>query len=320
MPENPEEFPEDYAKWNTPVHSQPGYEPSTEVQRWADVAMYSATPMADSDEPIEPRATVVNMTTNPLRTMAAACQLYRGDVVADPDEVPIAMASMWLKDMTKTTLRAGMEFIDLHFLIEGVSRALLDQARTQRTAVFVAESLRFSVKGNAAMEVMVPPSIAWLKDDDPTRVIWNRAVAQMSWAYNNLVNSGTPAEDARGLLPLDITTRFHYKTNLRNLYDHAGMRLCSQAQYEWKKLYAEIIKAIIEYGPESERWQQHAIANVLGPVCYHTGKCEFMAQTDRYCRIRYRVEEHHRKGEASDMWTDINPHELLLPDAAREAK
>ncbi len=290
-----------------------------EVIRWADEAMYSSTPLSLNGEIVEPTVKVVNMTQNPLRVMAAACQLYRGDVVDDPNEIPIAMAQQWLGDMTRTTLDAGLEFIDIHMLIQGVSRAFIDQMTRQRTAVFVVESLRFSVKQNAAHDIVMPPSIAALKEDDPARVVWRDDVARTAWVYNTLINNGIPAEDARGRLGLDIGTRAHYKTNLRNLIDHAGMRLCSQAQHEWKIVWAQIIKAIIEYGPDSERWQQRAIASIFRPVCYHTGKCEFMAATDRYCQIRQRVEAHHVRGERPDTWDDIDPHEPLLSYAARKA-
>lgn len=290
-----------------------------EVRRWADEAMYSTAPMAEPGELVKPKVTVVNMTQNPLRVMAAACQGYRGDFVSDPSEVPIAMAQQWLADMQKTTLNAGLEFIDIHLMYEGVSRAFMDQATRQRTAVFVCESLRFSVKEFVSTEVVMPPSIEALPEDAPARKIWMDTVSRIDWAYMNLVNSGIPAEDARGLIPLNIAVRFHHKTNLRNLVDHAGMRLCSQAQYEWKLVWTEIIKAITAYGPESERWQQRAIASIFKPVCYHTGKCEFMAATDRHCIIRDRVEAHHQNGDRPETWTDINPHEPLLSFAARKA-
>src|SRR5262249_33068232 len=53
---------------------------STEVRRWADEAMYSATPLVDREagELLKPRVTIISMTHNPLRVMAAAAQQYRG--------------------------------------------------------------------------------------------------------------------------------------------------------------------------------------------------------------------------------------------------
>jgi flavin-dependent thymidylate synthase len=268
------------------------------------------------DGDVTPRVTLISMTQDPLRVMAAATELYRGRVVHDPAEISREVAEHWLEDMTKTTLSAGLEFIDFHFLIENVTRAFTHQLVRQRTAVFVQESMRFAVKDNAAFEVAMPPSIASLADDDPKREVWQTAVYQAASAYLGLVNVGIPAEDARSLLPTNITTRVHYKTNLRNLAEHAGMRLCSQAQFEWKQVWREIVRAL----QDLHDWQTDAIVRQLfKPVCYQTGKCEFMAATDRWCSIRDRVEAHHRAGEAPDMWVDINPMEPLTEGAARRA-
>lgn len=300
------------------VEGCPGCFPSAEVVKWADEAMFPAAPMGHG-EPIQPTVAVVSMTPNPLRVMAAANQMYKGDPVHSPDDVPRSLALACIEDMTKTTLQAPLEYVDIHFLIEGVTRAFTHQLVRQRTAVFSQESLRFAVKEDAAVEVVLPPSIAMLKDDDPLRVTWDNTVRHVGRSYNSLINAGIPAEDARGLLPTNIATRIHYKTNLRGLVQHAGYRLCSQAQYEWKQVWNEMLLAIVEYGPAEEQWQQIAIASLFKPICYQTGKCEFMGEADRYCVIRDRVEAHHAAGDPPKTWVDISPFEPLRYGAARHA-
>jgi flavin-dependent thymidylate synthase len=295
--------------------------PGKEIAQYADVAMYDAAPNIGAQQGglVEPRVHLVSMTAQPLRVMAAASELYAGRIVTDPFSVSDTTALRWLADMTRTKLQAPLEFIDLHFFFEGVTRAFTHQLVRQRTAVFVQESMRFAVKNNADFETAIPPSIARLKTDDPQRFAWTLAVTQASDTYRRLVNSGIPAEDARGLLPTNITTRIHYKTNLRNLADQAGMRLCSQAQYEWKLVWEQMIHAILNFGPAEERWQQREIARLFKPVCYRTGRCEFRADTDRYCSIRSRVEAHYAAGEPPEAWTDIDPREALRENAARLA-
>jgi flavin-dependent thymidylate synthase len=295
-----------------------------EIVQWADRAMYHSEPdlQALAGEPVTPKVTLLSMTRNPLRVMAAAASLYSGGVMRDPFDVPEAEARKLFADMTKTTLKAPLEFIDLHFLFEGVTRAFTHQLVRQRTAVYVQESMRFAVKDNAAFEVALPPSLQGLHEDDPRLVMWNQTVKDISRAYNALINAGVPAEDARGLLPTNITTRVHYKTNLRNLAEHAGMRLCSQAQQEWKQVWRGIVEAILAYPTPNDTmntWQYREIVRLFKPVCYSTGKCEFMASTDRHCSIRERVELHHQAGVPSSHWNDINPLEPLAEGAARLA-
>lgn len=292
-----------------------------ELRMWADEAMYESVPNAMAEEglPVHPQVTLISQTPNPLRVMAAACGLYKGDIRKGVEEVTEFEARYWLEEMKKTKLQAGLEFIDFHFMIEGISRPVANQMTRQRTAVFVQESLRFAVKTNAANEVAMPPSIAQLKPDHPLRKIWTNADLYDQWVYNSLINGGIPAEDARGRLPMNITTRLHYKTTLRGLNEHAGMRLCSQAQFEWKAIWVQIIDAILNYGPPEDSWQQEAIADMFKPVCYQTGRCQFRGENDRHCAIRDRVEAHYHKGEEPDEWDDINPLEPVMEGAARRA-
>lgn len=291
----------------------------TDIARFADVGMFHAEPdtQAQRGHVVTPRVTLISQTAKPLQVMAAAAEMYKGHVVRDVQEVDKRTAMFWFTEMTRTKLQAALEFVDFHFLIEGVSRAFTHQLVRQRTAVYVQESMRFAVKDNAAFEVSLPPTLAMLKDDDPKRAIWDNAVKSAGRIYNSLINAGVPAEDARGLLPTNITTRIHYKTNLRGLAEHSGLRLCSQAQFEWKQVWDSIIKAIVTYGPAEDAWQQAQIVGLFAPVCYQTGRCEFRGENDRWCVIRDRVEAHFKKGEGPELWADINPLEPLMDGAAR---
>jgi flavin-dependent thymidylate synthase len=290
--------------------------PTGDISRWADEAMFRAVPLAEEGEEVKPRVTVIDMTRNPLQVMAAVNDMYKG-IPTRPDEVGQVKAEAFAADCLKSKIAAPLEWCQVALLIEGVSRDFTHQMVRQRTATYAQESMRFAVKDNAATEVPEPPSIARLADDDPLYIIWHDHVARTGWVYNALINGGIPAEDARKGLLIGTATRLHYRTNLRDLIDHAGMRLCSQAQAEWKEVWRQIAEAIGNYGPPEERWQQREIVKMFRPVCYQTGKCEFMSQFDRWCVIRDRVEEHHRKGEDSNVWFDINPQECLHPEAAR---
>jgi flavin-dependent thymidylate synthase len=287
---------------------------------WADPAMYRAKPMSEHGDPVRPKVTLISMTPNPLRVMAAASELYQGGVYNDPRYIEREQALNWLDGFRKSKISAPLEFISLHFLIEGVTRAFTHQLVRQRTAVFVQESMRFAVKENAMAEVALPPSIEALEYDDHRRQRWDDTVDVIGQAYNYLINAGIPAEDARGLLPTNITTRIHYHTDLRNFVNTAGMRLCSQAQAEWKQVWVRIIQAILNYGPPEESWQQSEIAALFKPVCYQTGSCGFNGPADRWCVIRDRVNAHAEAGDPPDTWTNIDPREPLHPYAARKPR
>lgn len=281
------------------------------ILRWSDPAMYPAAPLAGSGEEVRPTVEVITMTPDPLRVMAAVNEMYRGNPCS-ADQVTREMAMAFAADCLKSKIAAPLEWCEVALLISGVSRDFTHQMVRQRTATYAQESMRFAVKDNAANEVPTPPSIAEMREDDPIRVVWQRHVQQTALVYDMLVNSGrVPAEDARKGLLIGTATRLHYRTNLRDLIQHSGLRLCSQAQREWKVVWIEIIKAILNYGPADGRWQQREIVRLFRPICYQTGKCEFMGFADRYCSIRERVEVHHRNGDRPEDWDDIDPHEPL---------
>jgi thymidylate synthase ThyX len=183
-------------------------------------------------------------------------------------------------------------------------------------------------------------------DVQAARLRWDEAVDAMGNAYMNLVNSGMPAEDARGLLPTNITTRLNYITNLRSFYDTMAVRVSDQAQFEWRGVAMQMALAMREYGENqtyrvrrtngvghwslSSAWQYEALTNEIKPIEFKIGKRAFGANFDRPSRIGERVDEFARCGVPSSEWTKgsaeygippIHPEEWLLdPNSARLAR
>lgn len=353
-----------------------------EVQRWADAAMFRSE---DLDARSGPTATVLQMNNDPLGSIAAATLMYKGIVVRDLADVTDDQRRECWQQITDTKLKAPFEFVDLHILLEGVTRSFTHQGVRQRTATFTQESLRFAVvEDGFAERVALPPSLMgtttydeWVdiavrdleasgpelppsdrvneyierhaSQTDKARFQWDAAIQTVQMSYAQLVNNGIPAEDARGLLPHNITTRYHWRTDLRALQDHGGNRLCTQAQFEWRAVWIRIVEAIRAYGANQtyrvrqgataseavntklsgqlghpvigapSAWQFDLIADMFRPVCYLTGKCEFAAMDlDRKCSIRDRVDAFHAAGVPSLAWGGGSPRLGLLPIHPRE--
>lgn len=280
-----------------------------DITRWGDQAMFGAAPMPkDEGGQVQPRVFLLWATPDPLGAVAAACRMYEGKPTRTLDVVSDKERLHYWSQVKRTHLKAPLEFVKLHFFIEGVTRAFTHQMVRQRTAVYAQESLRFAVKENMGAEVGLPATIA------PTSVeadVWHGAMDDLESAYNYLINQGVPAEDARGLLPHAVTTRLHYCTDLRALLDHAGNRLCTQAQFEWRLVFAQLLQAIRQYSPDGEHsWQfEHLAAdNQFAPVCYRLGHCPFDSVMDRQCSIRERVQR--------GAWEEITDTEWLVDPAA----
>jgi flavin-dependent thymidylate synthase len=265
--------------------------PGTEVTHYADRAMFEAEDFADT----MPKVYLLSATPDPLGSVAAMSMMYEGKVVRDLADVTDEQRRHYWEESFKTHLKAPWESIDLHFLVEGVTRAFTHQMVRQRTAVFAQESMRFAVKEKIAAR---PGPL--LGQDEMMKEVWDDTMESVWAAYQHMIANGIPAEEARGILPHDTLTRLHYKTNLRNLADHLGNRLCTQAQFEWRLVASQLRGAIRDYGyrmmtgmtAADAGWQFELIAQseIFQPVCYAMGRCPFNADFDRGCTIRERVD------------------------------
>lgn len=338
---------------------------NNQISKWADEAMFRSE---SHNAAVGPKVSLIEMSADPLGEIAACAKMYKGEVVRSLSEVTHDERQYYLREVQKTKLKMPMEAVHFHFMIENVTRAFTHQLVRQRTGAYAQESMRFAVVEDMNRAVSLPPSLAmfnepmpngdtkgdWLweqyeyhgedgmpRDEHERKEFrdratkperqylrWRETVDQISSAYNDLVNDGMPAEDARGLMPTNIITRVHYITNLRNLVEHAGNRLCTQAQFEWRLVFAQITQAIREYEPHnaivtsarknledidlhllgyldaSDRWQYEEVAKLLKPACYLAGHCVFDSDMDRKCSIRTRVQANADVNRPSNEWDE----------------
>ena len=295
---------------------------SSEIRKWSDDQQYEAAPIRG----LEPSVHLLWMTPDPFGAIAAACRMYEGKPTYSLSEITDDDRQHYWMQARSTHLTAPLEFVKFHFFIEGIDRAFTHQMVRQRTAVYAQESMRFAVKENMAAETPRPPAVA---ADKHAQEVWDETIEQIANAYNHLVNNGIPAEEARGLLPHAATTRLHYCTDLRALLEHAGNRLCTQAQFHWRKVFMLIAQAISNHDPVGDAsepfWQYQELASGFRPVCFLQGRCPFNAVFDRHCSIKSRVEAFAAEGVPSSQWEQgregidpIRPEEWLAdPWAAR---
>ena len=293
-------------------------EPSKEVQRWGDAQQYRQEAMpgaAEGSQRVRPTVRILSATPDPLGVLAALTALYKGQVVRSLEEVTHVQRREALADMLKTTLNSALESVQFLITIEGIDRAFTHQHVRGRNAMYVQESMRFAVPEDWAAKIPLPPSLAGLPEDDVRVSRWLRTLNMVEDAYAGLVSAGMPAEEARGLLPHAILTRIHWVVTLRELLHVAGLRTCTQAQFIWRIVFGDIAKALREYGAAEDRafmdgWQFGAMADLMRPVCYQTGKCAFKAKFDRECSIRERVDANERSGRQPAEWgqeADLGP-------------
>jgi flavin-dependent thymidylate synthase len=156
----------------------------------------------------------------------------------------------------RDTIKSSWEFVDYTFQIDGVTRAFTHQLVRTRTGSYAQESQRtVDVRDN---QVLTP---------EPEPAVWRHAVEQVMGAYADMINSGTPAQDARGILPTNVTTSIIAKFTLRTLSDMARVRLCVRTQGEYQTVFRAMRDVVLAVHPWAEDFIQ--------VECCASGTCAF---------------------------------------------
>jgi thymidylate synthase ThyX len=121
-----------------------------EISKWADSAMFESEGMQHDAKTEPPRVFLLQGTPDPLGSIAAFSAMYSGKVVRDKRDVTDEERYHHLEEMKKTKLKAPLEAVQLHWMIDGIHRGITHQVVRQRTAVFAQESLRFARRDSRA--------------------------------------------------------------------------------------------------------------------------------------------------------------------------
>jgi thymidylate synthase (FAD) len=168
-----------------------------------------------------------------------------------------------------------IEHVVFTFGITGVSRTLSHQLVRHRAGVaFDQQSQRYvTYKGPATM---LPATI---EDAAPElRARYEDQVKGALETYGELVGAGIPGEDARFVFPNATRTNLVMTTNLRALIHMSGLRLCTMAQWEIRRLFQLIRQEIFDVSP--------FLGAFLAPKCVPLGYCDEMGNRDQHCPIR----------------------------------
>jgi thymidylate synthase (FAD) len=168
-----------------------------------------------------------------------------------------------------------IEHVVFTFGISGVSRTLSHQLVRHRAGVAFDQQSQRYVKFTDA-STMLPGTIA---DADPD--LRARFEAQVDGAlglYGDLVEAGIPGEDARFVFPNATRTNLVMTANLRALIHMSGLRLCTMAQWEIRRLFQLIRHEVFAVSP--------FLGSFLAPKCVPLGYCDESGNRDEHCPIR----------------------------------
>jgi len=203
---------------------------------------------------------LLDHTADPLKTLYTAFRVCYSALTPAQIEERIADGRIMREQMQEfidarlaTGHASPLQQLWFEFGISGVSRAFSHQfVRHHMGISFEQQSQRYVTYKDGTFPYTVPNTVKQAgKEAEYVEVI--EAVGR---AYLDLVEAGVPAEDARFLLPNATNTNFKVSVNYLELLHIADLRLCTRAQWEFRKVVAMMRAEVKREFPELARFMQ----------------------------------------------------------------
>jgi thymidylate synthase (FAD) len=169
-----------------------------------------------------------------------------------------------------------IEHVVFTFAITGVSRTLSHQLVRHRAGVSFDQQSQRYVSFKKGVTTMLPGTIA--EADPELRTRYETQVEGALELYSEMIEAGIPGEDARFVFPNATRTNLVMTANLRALIHMAGLRLCTMAQWEIRRLFQLIRHEVFAVSP--------FLGSFLAPKCVALGYCDEAGNRDEHCPIR----------------------------------
>lgn len=146
------------------------------------------------------------------------------------------------------TIPSSWEFVDYTFAITGVSRAFTHQFVRNRHGSYAQQSLRV-VSVESGYEFLMPQRLS-----ATDREVVNAVNKKIIEAYGQLLASEVAVEDARSILPMNISTNIVAKFNLRTMSELAKSRTGGRTQGEYIAVMSAMADEVIKVHPWAEQF------------------------------------------------------------------
>ncbi len=266
------------------------------------------------------QVTLISHSEDPIRSLYLAYRvcysaLTPQQVIARVDDERITHEAMreFVEERLKTGHGSPLEQVWFEFGISGVSRAFSHQFVRHRVGIsFEQQSQRYVTYKGGEFPYTVPATVVKAGMQDRMDALFDKVGA----LYEEMVAAGIPAEDARFLLPNATNTNFKITVNFQSLLHICDLRLCTRAQWEFRKVAALMRSAVMKVCPE--------IGRFLQPKCgeLRLGYCDESEKDWAACpigRVRphkdalFRLYDAHRRGELAPLrdedWATIAAEE-----------
>lgn len=207
-----------------------------------------------------PDVTLLSHSPDPLRSLYLAyrtcySQLTPQELARRIESERISREQMasFVEERLKTGHVSPLEQVWFEFLISGVSRAFSHQFVRHRVGIsFEQQSQRYVTYRGGRFPYITPDSIA----NSGLKNLYDELMQRIGEVYEQLVQAGIPAEDARFVLPNATATNLKVTVNFASLLHIADLRLCTRAQWEFRRVVAKMRAEVMRVEPMLGRMLQ----------------------------------------------------------------
>ncbi len=214
------------------------------------------------DKRVEPRAELIDYTEEAEKNVAVAARLCYSSQGAE--RIRESMSHEQKEKLIKKVLDLGHystlehSFFSFHIVC---SRVTSHQLVRQRIGVgYSQRSQRYVEEGE--FSYITPPTVSSAGKEVEKK--YREHMEQSRKLYDDLLDKGVPAEDARFVLP-PIKTNLMASYNARSLYHFFRLRCCHRAQWEIRSLAGQMLAQAKEVAP--------VLFSRAGPDCEVKGEC-----------------------------------------------
>ncbi|HXF50717.1 MAG TPA: FAD-dependent thymidylate synthase [Dehalococcoidia bacterium] len=187
------------------------------------------------------------------------------------------------------------------FAISGVSRAFSHQFVRHRMGIsFEQQSQRYVPFKKGEFPYTIPDSVVRAGFAEKMEEMFDR----LGQLYQEMLDAGVPAEDARFLIPNAANTNFKIVVNFQELLHIADLRLCTRAQWEFRKVVSLMRAEIHKKFPELARYLQPKCGERRWGYCDETiedwQKCP-IGRKRPHKKLLFELYDSYRRGELAPL-------------------
>ncbi|MHB8577164.1 MAG: FAD-dependent thymidylate synthase [Dehalococcoidia bacterium] len=203
---------------------------------------------------------LLDHSTDPIRSLYIAYRTCYSaltpaqivDRIAD-ERIPREQMLAFVEERLKTGHMSPLEQVWFEFTISGVSRAFSHQFVRHRVGIsFEQQSQRYVVYKKGRFPYTVPETVRAAGFGDR----FEELMTEIGGFYEEMVSAGVPGEDARFALPNATNTNFKITINFAALLHVGDLRLCTRAQWEFRRVVSMMRAEVYRRFPELARQVQ----------------------------------------------------------------